>query len=43
VVAFLLVSKVYEWFGIEHEHIPYVERVNDRLAVSPDQIRGLGA
>ena len=25
-VAFLLVSKVYEWFGIEHAHIPYTER-----------------
>jgi hypothetical protein len=42
-MAFLLVSKVYEWFGIEHEHIPYTEQVGDRVIVSPDQIRRVWA
>ena len=41
-VAFLLASKVYEWFGIEHEQIPYTGQVENRLVVSPDRIRGLG-
>jgi hypothetical protein len=41
VVAFLLVSKVYEWFKIEHEHIPYTERVDNRPAVSPEHITRL--
>jgi hypothetical protein len=43
VVAFLLVSKVYEWFGIEHEYIPYTDQVSNRLIVNPDQIRRLGS
>jgi hypothetical protein len=37
--GFRLVSKVYEWFGIEHEGIPYTERINNNVAISPDQIR----
>ena len=41
VVAFLLVSKVYEWFGIEHEYIPYTEQVDNRLTVSPEHITRL--
>ena len=38
-VSFLLVSQVYQWFGIEHDQIPYTERVGGRLVVSPARIR----
>ncbi|MBI4641613.1 MAG: hypothetical protein HY731_13015 [Candidatus Tectomicrobia bacterium] len=38
-VAFLLVSRVYEWFGIDRDQIPYVERVDSRSGISPDLIR----
>jgi hypothetical protein len=37
-VAFELLKKLYEWFGIEHENIPYTERVEDRLFIKKDKI-----
>jgi hypothetical protein len=41
-IAFLLVSKIYEWFGIEHEEIPFAERVGNKLVISPEQLQALG-
>ncbi len=37
-IAFLLISKLYEWFGIEHDYIPYQEKEGDIRLISPEQI-----
>jgi len=41
VIAFLLVSKVYAWFGIAHDEIPYTERIDNKLVISPEQLQAL--
>jgi len=41
VIAFLLVSKIYEWFGVEHEGIPYTERIDNKSLIAPEQIQAL--
>jgi hypothetical protein len=41
IVAFLLIRKIYEWFGIEHEYIPYTERIDHRVIISPDQLQAV--
>ncbi|MCG3112053.1 MAG: ATP-binding protein [Candidatus Manganitrophus sp. SB1] len=43
IVAFDLISELYGWFGLEQDKIPYTERKNGRLVISPDQIRRAGA
>jgi len=36
--AYVMVSRVYEWFGLDHESIPYIDRTGGRPRVSPQQI-----
>lgn len=40
-VAFLLVSRVYEWFGIEHDKTPYTAQRDGHLVINPDRIRAV--
>lgn len=42
IVAFDLISELYGWFGLEQDKIPYTERKNGRLVISPDLIRKAG-
>jgi len=37
--AFLLASKLYEWFGLEHNKIPYIEEGRSPPALSVDKLR----
>ncbi len=40
-VAFRLVSQVYEWFGLDHDRIPYTEGARGNLVISGEEIRRL--
>jgi hypothetical protein len=42
VLAFLLISKAYEWFGIEHGEIPFTERINNKLVINLAHLQALG-
>jgi hypothetical protein len=37
-VAFMIVSRIYEWFGVDHEKIPFKKVVNGRYVIDPDPI-----
>ena len=39
--AFQLVSRVYEWFGVEHNKIPFSERHEDKYQINPEAIKNL--
>lgn len=41
-VAFLLISQVYQWFGLEHDLIPYTEQIDNHLVISRDKIQEVG-
>ncbi len=41
-VAFDLIAELYAWFGIEQDQIPYTERLNGGLVISPDLIKKAG-
>ncbi|MFH1597103.1 MAG: hypothetical protein ABIG94_12185, partial [Pseudomonadota bacterium] len=38
-VAFGLVKQLYEWFGIEHEKIPYTKSDSGRMVIDPEKIK----
>lgn len=40
--AYLLVAKVYTWFGFEEDAVPYVVEEGGKRAISPDRIRADG-
>lgn len=40
-VAFQLVRQVYEWFGVDHDRIPYTEKTGGKLVISGEEIRRL--
>jgi hypothetical protein len=40
-VAFRLISQVYEWFGFDHDKMPYTERAGGKLVISGAEIRRL--
>lgn len=42
VVSFKLVAELYNWFGLENDKIPYVEKINDHFVISPDLIQKAG-
>jgi hypothetical protein len=37
-IAFLLVSELYAWFGLEHDKIPYTKKVGEHTEIDPEQI-----
>jgi hypothetical protein len=38
-ISFLLVSKVYEWFGMEHARIPYKIDDESGFMLDPEKIK----
>lgn len=38
-VAGAILSQIYEWYGIEHDKIPYAIKEDGYYAISPDEIK----
>ena len=41
-VAYQILAKVYNWFSIESDRVPYVEEIDGQLMISPEKIKDAG-